>query len=148
MTGSIDDCNLDAAQVRQHSDQKSLTDYSGGTPETFVSIVHSMNDDMERATDEHDDRLAPDNNLFSDWIEERDERRSSGHQYVSAHNSAFNAVNYRDRFITSLDDDVIEEYAERVRGGDRIVLCCYCSNGCYCHRKIVKEKIHEKLFDE
>jgi len=145
MTGSIDVCDLDSARVRRATDQSSLYQYTDGGDETYVGIVYSANDEMRRAVDEVDSRLAPSKQLFQRWYSERESLRDRGMNAIQAHNRAFRLVRYRSRFLDEIDETVFDEYAERIRDGENIVLVCYCGNGRECHRFIVKEKIHERL---
>lgn len=149
--GSIDECNVDQAKTRQSSEQSSLYQFADDD-ETYVSIVASGNEEMQRVTDAHDGRLAPDTKLFTDWIERRDELRED-YRYAEAHNRAFDEVDYRSRYREQLreaEDDigVLTEYAETVRDGEHVVLVCYCSQGCKCHRRIAKNMIHDNVTDE
>lgn len=148
MPGRVDDCDLGSAKVRQESGQTSLADYGG--EETFVGIVHSPSDDFLDTVDYNDERLAPPHDLFEDWKSERSRLYSNGISDPEAHNTAFDSVTYRKRFREHLDEHThaLDEYAERVARGETIVFVCFCTNGKYCHRRMVKDTVYQRLPDD
>lgn len=145
----IDDCDLDSAKIRQLSEQTSLYEYEQKHDEQFIGTVRKPTDDLLATVKKNDTRLAPPAGLFEEWIRTKNRLQESGRSYGTAHNEAFNRVNYESRYREHLDKngEAINEYVTQIRGGNKIVLVCYCNPGLHCHRKIAKECIYNRLVD-
>lgn len=138
VAGSITDMSAEEARRAQVTDQSRLTDFSSEST-TYLGCVLSVDDGIEDVIDENEERLSPPYPIFDQWLTRRKEIDA---EKTTAHNQAFDEVNYAVRFRGYLqkNDDAesaLIETALRVLEGKHIVLVCYCSEGRKCHRKQV-----------
>lgn len=151
MTGSIDTMSLDEARSQSVSDQSRLTSFgdddNGST--TYVGIVRSENERYLDAVTEVEQRLAPPSELFHQWWETKKRLCDEEMLETNAHNEALDRVNYFVRFEKHLNNSeqqlALQQITERVRGGEDIVLVCFCSNGEQCHRHAVEARIDSRI---
>jgi len=87
--------------------------------------------------------LAPSTDLLSDFMDAKAALKRDGDPDTRAHNQAFEAVNYRERFVSQIrqDDDALRTLSHLAeRSADRdAYLVCYCAADKACHRHLLIE---------
>lgn len=145
-SGSIDDMSIVEARRARSSDQSRLSSFDGKT--TYIAIVRSISDRMERVVDYADSRLSPPKKLFWQWYDTRESYMDDGTPKTVAHNRAFEDVRYEQRFRSYLEHNrdaqqAIKEIVDRMEDGENVVLVCYCTGDRACHRTIVREYVED-----
>lgn len=151
MSGSVDEMCLRSVQQEHASSQSCLQSF-GSDSTTYVGIVRSDNDELVDAVDEVDRRLAPPDELFYQWYNLKQDMESDGMTSKQAHREAVETIDYESRFDQYLLGDepqeAIDEYAERIEAGERIVFVCFCPDDRFCHRHAVLDAVRRTLNDD
>jgi uncharacterized protein YeaO (DUF488 family) len=133
-SGTVQRLSLADAKQESFGSQSTLTSFAGSsTGTTYIGIVNRPTDDFERVCDELDQRLAPPDGLFYQWLHERDEL---------GHDAAFESIEYADRFerycrTDSDASDALDDLARRIDHGESIALVCFCSDDNHCHGDVI-----------
>lgn len=149
MTGTVDTMSLSDAKQDAASQQSRLASFGSDSGTTYLGIANIERDDYLDFVDETEDRLAPRDELFYQWLNTRKNLQSDGMLERNAHNEALDRIDYFERFESDLNDAdaqaAITQITERVRNGEDIVLVCYCGDGKQCHRHPVAERIRARV---
>jgi hypothetical protein len=146
----VDEMALRSAQQAQAGEQSQIQSF-GSSSTTYVGIVRSERDDLLDATDETDQRLAPPEDLFYQWLNYKQTLEAEdGVPAGRAHDRAYEEIDYEKRFdqyLTQSDEaqGAVEEYADRVMDGERIVFVCFCSDLRHCHRHAVVDAVADNV---
>lgn len=149
VAGSIDHMSLRAARRDRASSQSRLSSFTNdGSDTTYISVVASDTNDIDEVVDETDERLSPPDDLFYQWLHEKEQLESEGTQPSIAHNRAMESVNYEQRFRQHLQHDdeaqlAIKSIIARMKRGEEIVLVCYCTGDKRCHRTMVADVVRD-----
>ncbi len=87
--------------------------------------------------------LAPSADLLGEFMDAKAELKRDGVPDTRAHNQAFEAVNYRERFVAQIrqDSSALRTLAELARQSAHrdVYLVCYCAADKACHRHLLIE---------
>ena len=113
----------------------------------LVGVVRRPTRWFSAAVDENQPAVGPPDDLLDEVKETHEALKLRGMCDEGAHNAAWEEVGFEERYRTSLDANeqarrTLAELAQRVRGGENLVLVCYeNTNKKRCHRTVLKARL-------
>ncbi|MFC6904400.1 DUF488 domain-containing protein [Halalkalicoccus tibetensis] len=115
---------------------------------TRIGVVRRPTAWFHGEIDENVPELGPPEELLSEFQERREGLKTRGMCDEGAHNAAWEEVGFGERYDEHLGSpearEVLSGLAERVAGGEDIVLVCYEADSKRCHRRPLVDAIEER----
>lgn len=125
--------------------QHDLVDVSKA--DRLVGVVRRPTRWFSAAVDENQPTVGPPDDLLDEVKETHEALKLRGMCDEEAHNAAWVETGFEERYRDFLEADeeartTLAELAQRVRGGENLVLVCYeNTNKKRCHRTVLKERL-------
>ncbi|WP_439025687.1 DUF488 domain-containing protein [Haloarchaeobius sp. DT45] len=119
--------------------------------ETLVGVVRRPTRWFAGAVDENVPELGPPETLLDAVKDEQEALKMRGICDEGAHNAAWDAVDFADRYRAHLREsaaavEAVDDLLGRVRDGESIVLVCFeNTEKKRCHRTILREELEDRL---
>jgi hypothetical protein len=118
---------------------------------TLVGVVRRPTGWFNSTVDENYPALGPPEPLLEDVKQRQTDHEAAGMSDDDAHNTAWDDVEFADRYRAHLADssaaqDAVSELADRLRDGEHLVLVCFeNTEQKRCHRTILRDHLAAQL---
>jgi uncharacterized protein YeaO (DUF488 family) len=118
---------------------------------TLVGVVRRPTGWFDAAVDENRPALGPPDELLTEVQHHREDLKLQGVCDEEAHNAAWEAVGFEERYRSHLATapdarDAVEALADRLRAGEHLVLVCFENTAQKrCHRTLLREHLTDRL---
>ena len=117
---------------------------------TLVGVARRPTSRFRALVDENYPDLGPPEALLEEARSRREDLKARGLCEEGAHNAAWEDTRFASRYEDHLDaTDGVEErlaaLADRVRGGEDVVLVCFPGENERCHRRLLGERLRNRL---
>jgi uncharacterized protein YeaO (DUF488 family) len=115
-----------------------------------VGVVRRPTGWFHALVDENRTTLGPPEALLSETQERREDLATRGLCDEEAHNAAWEAVDFAERYSDYVDEDeeaqqALAELAERVQEGETVALVCFEGENKRCHRHLLVDMLRERV---
>ena len=116
---------------------------------TLVGVVRRPTGWFNSTVDENVPELAPPADLLDETKRRTEDLKMAGLCDEEAHNAAWEETKFEDRYRNHLRDDdakaALSALADRVVGGESVVLVCFEGDDKRCHRRALRELLVRKV---
>ena len=131
--------------------QHDLVSFEGDT--MFVGVVRQPTGWFHGEVGENRPELGPPEDLLEETKERQEALETQGCSDQEAHNTAWDDVGFDERYREHVRDSAeaqaaLDDLADRVRGGETVVLVCFEGEDKRCHRHMLVEMLERRLGGE
>lgn len=128
--------------------QHDLVSLSG--EESLVGVVRRPTGWFRGAVDENVPALGPPDDLLEETNARVEELKVAGLCEEEAHNAAWEETGFAERYLSHLEESAdagaeLARLAERVQGGEDVVLVCFEGEDKRCHRHLLADRLRERV---
>jgi hypothetical protein len=128
--------------------QHDLVDLPAGT--RTVGVVRRPTGWFHALVDENRPALGPPESLLSETRERREDLAARGLCDEEAHNAAWEAVDFAERYAEHVEESAeagraLADLAQRVRAGEPVALVCFEGETKRCHRHALAAQLRERV---